>query len=154
MLNVTSCETPIRTIFTTANEAVKNRTIYTQPSFPTPIASKLLPLRVRLSCSTGTASRLMSFSDGGGEPSTQPFQPFFTATLFFRGGGGGGGLERSTISGEVSGWSSAGVRGRFDEVRDVAEDVDGPGVDCGEDGIGGGVTDTERCMVAMCMVGR
>jgi len=150
MLYVRNCGTFIRWIFGTANGAVKNQTIYTQPSLPTPIASKLLPLRVRLSCSTGTASRFMSFSDGGGEPSTQPFQPFFTATLFFREAS----LDRSTISGAVSGWSSVGVRGRFDEVRDVAEEVDGPGVDCGEDGIGGGVTDTERCMVAMCIVGR
>jgi hypothetical protein len=98
MLYERRCKTPIRSIFTAVNEAVKNRTIYTQPSFPTPIASKLLPLRVRLSCSTGTASRLMSFSDGGGDPSTQPFQPFFTATLFFRGCGGEIGLEGSKSS--------------------------------------------------------
>jgi len=57
--------------------------VYTQLSLPTPMASKLLPLRVRRSCSIGTASRLISFSDGGGEPSTQPFHPFLTATLFF-----------------------------------------------------------------------
>jgi hypothetical protein len=100
----------------------------------------------------------MSSSDGGGQPFTQPFQ---TATLFLRGSSGGGEacLERSTISGEASGWSSAGVRGRFDDVRGVAEKVEGSGVDCGpgEDTIGGGVTDTERCMVvncAMCILGR
>lgn len=46
------------------------------------------------------------------------------------------------------------MQGRFDDVRDVAEEIDGPGVDCGEDAIGGGVTDTERCIVAMCIVGR
>jgi hypothetical protein len=96
----------------------------------------------------------MSFSDGCGEPFTQPFQPSFAAILFLRGSGAGACLERSTISGEASGWSSAGVRGRFDDVRDVAEEVEGPSVDCGEDAIGGGVTDTERCMVAMCIVGR
>jgi hypothetical protein len=36
----------------------------------------------------------MSFSDGSGEPSTQPFEPFFTAILFLRGSGGGGGGAR------------------------------------------------------------
>lgn len=34
------------------------------------------------------------------------------------------------------------------------DEVDGPGVDCGDDAMGGGVTDTDRCMVAMLMVGR
>jgi hypothetical protein len=43
------------------------------------------------------------------------------------------------------------VQGRFDDVRNVAEEA---GVDCGEDAIGDGVADTGRCMVAMCIVGR
>lgn len=50
--------------------------------------------------------------------------------------------------------SSSGVRGLFEEVRDVLEDIEGPGVDAGDKGMGGGVTDTERCIVAMWMVGR
>jgi hypothetical protein len=37
----------------------------------------------------------------------------------------------------------------LEDVRDVDEDIEGPGVDAGEDGIGGGVTDTERCIDAM-----
>jgi len=55
--------------------------------------------------------------------------------------------------------SSAGVRGLLDDVRDVLEDIDGPGVEpgvkstgCGED-VGEGVTETERCMAGMCIVG-
>lgn len=42
----------------------------------------------------------------------------------------------------------------MEDVRDVMDEVDGPGVDCGDDAMGGGVTDTDRCMVAMLMVGR
>jgi len=34
-------------------------------------------------------------------------------------------------------------------VKDVVEDDDGPGVDCGDNGIGGGVTDFDRWFVAM-----
>lgn len=94
----------------------------------------------------------MSFSDGGGEPSTQPFHPFFTATLFFREGCVVG--EVATV-GSSSKASSCGVRGRLEDVRDVMDDVDGPGVDCGDDAMGGGVTDTDRCcIVAIFMVGR
>ena len=68
--------------------------IYTHPSLPTPMASKFFPLRVLLSWRTGTASKFINFSDGGGEPSTQPFQPFFTAARFFRGCGGADTTER------------------------------------------------------------
>jgi hypothetical protein len=53
--------------------------------------------------------------------------------------------------------SSSGVRGRFEEVCDVTEDA-GPGVErgetaWGEEGMGGGVTDVERWLVAMLIVG-
>jgi len=91
----------------------------------------------------------MSFSDGGGEPSIQPFQPFLTATRFLRGSCaiGRGRLSRSS--------SSLGVRGRLDDVREVLDELEGPGVEEGEDaiggsewGMGGGVTETERCVEA------
>lgn len=77
-------------------------------------------------------------SDGSGEPSTQPFQPFFTATRFFLGGGGLGNEDTITMS------KSSGVCGRLDDVRDVLDEA-GPGVEAGVDsGIGdagGGVID-------------
>jgi len=54
--------------------------------------SNCLPLRVRLSAYACGRSRLMSLSDTGSSrdssSSTHPFQPFFTATRFFRGGRG------------------------------------------------------------------
>jgi hypothetical protein len=50
--------------------------------------------------------------------------------------------------------SSPGVCGLLDDVRDVLDEMEGPGVVGGEDGIGGGVTDTERCVVARCNTGR
>ena len=54
--------------------------------------------------------------------------------------------------------SSSGVRGRLEEVWEVTEDA-GPGVERGEaipgeEGIGGGVTDVERWLEAMWIVGR
>jgi len=54
--------------------------------------------------------------------------------------------------------SSSGVRGRLEDVWEVTEDA-GPGVERGEaipgeDGIGGGVTEVERWLVAMWIVGR
>lgn len=111
-------------------------------SFPTLMASKLFPLRVLLSWRIGTASRLINFSDGGGEPSTQPFQPFLTATRFLRGfdTGGGVGLMSS---------SSSGVCGLLEDVRDVSIDVEGEGVGVEVNASGGGVTETDRCIVAM-----
>jgi len=48
----------------------------------------------------------------------------------------------------------------LEDVRDVLDELDGPGVDAGVDGRssgevkGGGVTETDRCMVAMWMDGR
>jgi len=53
--------------------------------------------------------------------------------------------------------SSSGVRGRLDEVWEVTEDA-GPGVErgeagAGEEAMGGGVTDVERWLVAMWIVG-
>ena len=57
-------------------------------------------------------------------------------------------------AGSVAYMSSSGVRGRLEDVRDVVDQSDGPGVDLGDDAIGGGVTETERCIVAMCIVGR
>jgi hypothetical protein len=117
-------------------------TLYTHPSFPTPMASKLLPLLVLLSCRTGTASKLISFSDGGGDPSTHPFHPFFTATRFFRFG-----LIVNVVGRRPRSSSSFGVRGLLDDVRDVLDELDGPGVDAadaiaaGDNGIGGGVTE-------------
>lgn len=59
-----------------------------------------------------------------------------------------------TTPGSVAYASSSGVRGRFDDVRDVVDQSDGPGVDRGEEAIGGGVTETDRCIVAMWIVGR
>lgn len=52
--------------------------------------------------------------------------------------------------------SSPGVCGRLDEVREVLDEIDmvGPGVVGGEEGIGGGVTETERCVVARRSTGR
>jgi hypothetical protein len=50
--------------------------------------------------------------------------------------------------------SSPGVCGRLDEVREVLDEIDGPGVVGGEEGIGGGVTETERCVVARRNTGR
>lgn len=54
--------------------------------------------------------------------------------------------------------SSSGVRGLLDEVCEVTEDA-GPGVERGEaaagdERMGGGVTDVERWLVAMWIVGR
>lgn len=115
--------------------------------------SNALPDLVFRSCSTGTESRLINFSDGGGEPSTQPFQPFFTATRFLGGSFGLGGAEVTSM---MSSSSSSGVYGRLEDVRDVEDEIEGPGVDAGEDGIGGGggVIDTERCIDAMWIAGR
>lgn len=53
--------------------------------------------------------------------------------------------------------SSSGVRGLLEEVWEVTEDA-GPGVERGEatagdEGIGGGVTDVPRWLVAMWIVG-
>jgi len=47
------------------------------------------------------------------------------------------------------GLSSSGVLGRFDDVRDVLDELEGPGVESGDEGsssavIGGGVTDNDR----------
>lgn len=39
---------------------------------------------------------------------------------------------------------SSGVRGRLDEVAEVAEDSDGPGVVGGDEGMSGGVIETDR----------
>jgi hypothetical protein len=130
---------------------------YTQPWVPMPIPSKFFPLRKRLSCRTGTASRLMSFSEGGGDPSTQPFQPFLAAARFLRGGGAEIAVRCAWASNDSS---SSGVRGLLDEVCDVLEEMEGPGVEPGVDAwrrrgeVGDGVTDTERCTVGIRMVGR
>lgn len=117
------------------------------------MASKFFPLRVRLSRRIGTASRLINLAEGSGEPSTQPFHPFLTAIRFFRGWGGGFNVKTSS--------SSTGVCGRFDEVLDVLDDMEGPGVEPGEHNLiywgedgGDGVMENERCMAGMWMVGR
>lgn len=49
--------------------------------------------------------------------------------------------------------------GLLDDVREVLEEIDGPGVESGVDGrsigdVGGGVTDTDRCIVAIWIAGR
>jgi len=113
-------------------------------SLPWPTPSKALPDLVLRSCNTGTESRFINFSDGGGEPSTQPFQPFFTATRFLGGSRRGGGVGMSS--------SSSGVNGLLEEAWDVEEDVEGPGVDAGDDGRspgGGGEIETDLCILAM-----
>lgn len=89
----------------------------------------------------------MSLSEGGGEPSTQPFQPFFAAARFLRGRGAGG--SDSDLGSRIS--PSSGVLGLLEDVRDVLEDIEGPGVEPGVEGrwsvevVGEGVTETERC---------
>lgn len=50
--------------------------------------------------------------------------------------------------------SSSGVRGRLDEVAEVLDETEGPGVGGGEEAMGGGVTERDRCRVAMLIVGR
>jgi len=104
----------------------------------------------------------MSFLDSGNSPSTQPFQPFLAATRFFLGGltiggavdeGCGDQVLRAPPRG-VSSSSSSGVYGLLDEVAEVAEDIEGPGVEDGEDIMGGGVTETDRELVAMWIAGR
>jgi len=115
---------------------------YTQVSFPRPIASKLFPLRVRLSFKTETESSLISLSDVGvssSSTSTHPFQPFLAAYRFFRWRGSSEAMKDGLESS-----SSSGVCGRLDEVRDVPPGDEGPGVDCGEDGMGGGVIERGR----------
>ncbi len=130
--------------------------VYTHPCVPGPIPSKFLPLRRRLSCRMGTASRFINFSEGGGEPSTQPFQPFFAAERFLRGGADI--VRRSSCA--VTASPSSGVRGRFDEVCDVLDEMEGPGVEAGVEArrrggdVGDGVTETERCTEGMRIVGR
>ena len=46
------------------------------------------------------------------------------------------------------------MRGRLDEVAEVLEEMDGPGVVGGDEGISGGVSERDRWRVAMLMVGR
>lgn len=101
----------------------------------------------------------MSFSDGGGEPSTQPFQPFLAACRFFLGGfatgSGCGDIVPTLRPRSVRVSPSSGVRGLLEEAVDVAEDKEGSGVLGGDEGgIGGGVTELERCPVAMLIAGR
>lgn len=67
-------------------------------------------------------------SEGGGEPSTQPFQPFFAAERFLRGSCGADRVA-SSVGSKAS--SSSGVRGLLDDVREVLEDIEGPGVEAG-----------------------
>jgi len=96
--------------------------LHTQVSVPTLMASKFFPLLVLRPWNTKTASRLMSLSEGAGEPSTHPFHPFLCATRFFRfflfff-------LGRSVSS--ISS-SSAGVRGLLEDVRDVEAEIERP----------------------------
>jgi len=90
----------------------------------------------------------MSFSEGGGDPSTQPFHPFLTA-----------GLRLRSLSTGLTSSKSSGVCGRFEDVLDVLEEIEGPGVDEGVYGksgdiIGGGVTDVDRWFVAIWIDGR
>ena len=40
----------------------------------------------------------------------------------------------------------------MDDVADVLEEIDGPGVVGGDEGIGGGVSERDRCNVAMLIV--
>ncbi len=102
------------------------------------------------------ASRFINFSEGGGEPSTQPFQPFFAAERFLRGGADI--VRRSSCA--VTASPSSGVRGRFDEACEVLDEMEGPGVEAGVEArrrggdVGDGVTETERCTEGMRIVGR
>lgn len=57
------------------------------------------------------------------------------------------------------GSKSSGVLGRLDDVREVLDESEGPGVDAGVDGVrigndGGGVTDNDRGIAGICMAGR
>lgn len=116
------------------------------------MASKLFPLRVFRSARTVTESRLMSFSDGGGEPSTQPFQPLRAAGRFLRGFFCTGPSSpmlccrpriSSLSSSSSSSSSSSGVNGRLEDTADVRDDTDGPGVVGGDEGMGGGEKDAD-----------
>ena len=122
------------------------------------MASKFFPLLVLRSRRIGAESNLISLSDGGGDASTQPFHPFLTGSRFLRGTGTrccgcGDALESSWPWSSMSS-SSPGVRGLLDDVRVVLDEMDGCGVDSGDRGIGGGVTDVGRWNVDSWMVGR
>jgi len=95
-------------------------------------------------------------SSSSSDTSTQPFQPFLVWGRFFRGlgGGGGGGVALEDASRTDNEKMSSGVWGRFDDARDVVEEIDGPGVVGGDDGMGGGVTDSERSMGGRWTMGR
>jgi hypothetical protein len=122
----------------------KERTyIYAHPV--SPIAPNDFPFLVLLSCRMGAESKLISFSDGGGDPSTQPFQPFLTTGRFLRGCGGRG----AGVAADMSRSVSTGVCGLFDDMCDVVDEVQGPGVGDGEGGMGGGVTDIDRGMMML-----
>jgi hypothetical protein len=104
------CFLPTIRIYERLNHDIRLTLTHTQ-------ASKFLPLRSLRSCNTGAESRLMSLSEGTGEPSIHPFHPFLCAMRFFRGLGGGVVWFDSNF---IMSSSSSGVRGRLDDVREVA----------------------------------
>jgi len=77
----------------------------------------------------GTASRLISFSEGGGEPSTHPFQPFLAAVRFLRTLGTG--AEALLLGFVLMSSSSCGVFSLPSDPCDVADETEGPGVQSG-----------------------
>ena len=86
----------------------------------------------------------MSFSDGGGEPSTQPFHPLRAAGRFFLSLLMTGPWLSTLWPRSVISSPSSGVYGRFEDVADVREEMDGPGVVGGDEGMGGGENEAER----------
>lgn len=86
----------------------------------------------------------MSLSDGGGEPSTQPFQPLRAAGRFFRGLLYAASSLSMLCCRPGMSSSSSGVKGRFEDTAEVRDDTDGPGVVGGEEGMGGGENDADR----------
>ena len=114
-----------------------------------PVGTRAGPAEVVVEHRLGRRRRVLPVAVG-----RRAQRPDVVVALLGQHGAGGGDVVPTLLPRWETSSPSSGVRGRLDEVADVLEEMDGPGVVGGDEGMGGGVTERERCMVAMWMVGR